>query len=276
MAHAVVRVYARLARALQRRMPAPARAEFLGGFKAVLPFLFGTLPFGMVVGVATVGIGLSRVEAVLMTTLVFAGSAQIAALPLIVAGAPVAIIVLTAFVINLRFVIYSAAMAPHFSHLSKKWRLLLGYFLTDTGFALSTRHFLKRPHDPFKHWFYLGGGMTIACTWLSGAYLGILLGAAIPKAWMLDFAATLTMLGLLAPYLRAKPELLAALASGGVALAARGLPMRLGLVAGVVAGIAVGVLAAKLSAPSSEKGVPENTHEKAVSEGLSTAEEAQK
>jgi 4-azaleucine resistance transporter AzlC len=218
-----------------------ARQEFNQGLRAVLPFLVGTLPFGMVVGVATTGAGLSTVEAILMTTLVFAGSAQIAALPLIVAGAPIAIIILTTFIINLRFVIYSAALTPYFKHLTLRWKLLLGYFLTDTGFALSTKRFMHLPETPTRHYFYLGAGMSIALTWIGGAYLGILLGSAIPKSWMLEFAASLTLLGLLAPYLRTKPELFAAVAASVVAVLARGLPLRLGLVCGVLAGIAAGV-----------------------------------
>ncbi len=112
------------------------RSAYLGGAKAVWPFLFGTVPFGLVTGIATKAAGLSAPEAVAMTAMVFAGTAQIAAMPLLVAGAPGLVVVLTAFIINLRFMIYSATAAPYFRHLPLRWRFALGYFMTDTGFAL--------------------------------------------------------------------------------------------------------------------------------------------
>ena len=85
------------------------RAAYLAGSLAVMPFLAGTVPFGIVTGIATRAAGLSFWESVAMTLLVFSGTAQIAALPLMVAGAPPLVVVFTALVISLRFVIYSAA-----------------------------------------------------------------------------------------------------------------------------------------------------------------------
>lgn len=222
---------------------ATPRAAYVSGMKAVVPFLFGTIPFGLVTGIATKAAGLSAAEAVVMTTMVFAGTAQIAALPLLVAGAPGLVVVLTAFIINLRFVIYSATAAPYFKHLPLRWKFLLGYFMTDTGFALFMRRVANQPQMRYRHYYFIGSGITVATVWLLTAAIGVMAGSKVPPGWQLEFAATLGILALLAPFVRSKPDFAAAAVGGAVALLASGLPMKLGLVAGAIAGIAAGVMA---------------------------------
>lgn len=222
--------------------PSP-RAAYLAGAAAVLPFVVGTIPFGIVTGIATRAAGLSSWEAIAMTMMVFAGTAHLAALPLLVAGAPALVIIFTAFVINLRFAIYSASVAPHFRHLPMSWKALLGYFMTDTGFALLMRKLADHPGFAHRQWYFLGGGNVVAVFWIMSAVGGVAAGAQVPASWQLEFAATLAILALLAPFVRSRPEFAAAIIGGGVALAASGLPMKLGLVCGAVAGIAGGVLA---------------------------------
>ncbi|MCK7495706.1 MAG: AzlC family ABC transporter permease [Comamonadaceae bacterium] len=97
--------------------------------------MVATGAWGLVTGVAMVKIGMSQLEALGMTLLVFAGSAQLAALPLIAADAPIWVVLLTATVVNLRFVIFSAGLYPYFARYSLGRRLLLGYVTSDVGFA---------------------------------------------------------------------------------------------------------------------------------------------
>jgi len=219
------------------------RGAYLAGAVAVLPFLAGTVPFGIVTGIATRAAGLSFWESVAITVLVFSGTAQIAALPLMVAGAPAFVVVFTALIISLRFIIYSAAAAPYFRNLPLAWRLLLGYFNTDTGFALFMRKMVDHPDFAHRHWYYLGGGNMVALSWIVATIAGIAAGAQVPEAWRLEFAATLGILALMGPFVRSRPELVAAIVGGGVALAAATLPLKLGLVCGALAGIAAGTLA---------------------------------
>jgi predicted branched-subunit amino acid permease len=95
-------------------MSASERAAWRDGVKTGLPTLFGIAAWGMVVGVAMVKGGLTVAQACGMTLVAFAGSAQLASLPLIAAHAPVWVVFATALVVNLRFVIFSALVAPHF------------------------------------------------------------------------------------------------------------------------------------------------------------------
>jgi len=226
------------------------RQAYQAGVGAVLPFIAGTIPFGLVTGIATKAAGLSPLEAAAMTVIVFAGTAQIAALPLLAAGVPGVVIILTAFIINLRFVIYSATAAPYFRDLPLRWRLLLGYFVTDTGFALFIRRVADQPDLPYRHWYFLGAGNLVAVVWIASAVVGTLAGAQVPKAWQLEFAATLGILALLVPFVRGRAELAAAATAGSVALLASPLPMKLGLVCGAVAGIAAGAFSERMLARS--------------------------
>lgn len=226
------------------------REAYVAGLTTVLPFLAGTVPFGLVTGIATKAAGLSPAESIAITLIVFAGTAQIAVLPLLIAGAPAGVVILTTFIVNLRFVIYSASAAPHFSHLPLRWRVLLGYFVTDTGFALFMRRVAEAPGFENRHWYFLGAGNLIAVTWVLSAAVGVLAGAQVPPAWQLEFAATLGILALLVPFVRSRAEFAAAATAGTVALLGSGLPMKLGLVAGALAGIVAGALADRaLEAP---------------------------
>src|SRR5262245_19414024 len=106
------------------------------GIKTGIPTLFGIAAWGVVVGVAMIKSGLTLWQALAMTLVVFAGSAQLAALPLIAAGAPIWVVFATAVMVNLRFVIFSALLAPHFASLPWKQRVALGYTAGDMTVAL--------------------------------------------------------------------------------------------------------------------------------------------
>ena len=120
----------------------PAFGRGLRDMAAVSP---GLAAWGMMTGVAMVKSGMSPFEAVSMSLLVFAGSSQLAAMPLIAVGAPVWVILSTAFCVNLRFVVFSAHLRPYLMHLPLRWRLIQGYLTVDLSYVLFTRH---HPHPP--------------------------------------------------------------------------------------------------------------------------------
>ena len=57
-----------------------------------------------------------------MSAIIFSGAAQIVAAQLVAADAPFAVIVLTCFVLGLRFLMYSAAIAPYLKPLPARWQ----------------------------------------------------------------------------------------------------------------------------------------------------------
>ena len=173
--------------------------EFQLGLREMAAVSPGLAAWGLMTGVAMVKSGMSTVEAVAMTLVVFAGSSQLAAIPLIAAGAPVWVIWATAFCVNLRFVVFSAHMRPYFMHLPLRWRLFNGYLTADLSYVM----FTKRFHHPANgataqrdQLAYLGGGSFFNWTrWQAASLLGIALANTIPTHWGLGFAGILALLG---------------------------------------------------------------------------------
>jgi predicted branched-subunit amino acid permease len=215
--------------------------EFARGFRDMLAPSLGMAAWGLVTGVAMVKSGLSIPVAALMTLLVFAGSAQLAALPLIVAGAPLWVLWATAFCVNLRFVIYSAHWHKYFGHLPRLQRLLLGYFAVDLSYVLFARRF-PEPQPRPEQWPYFWGGATWNwLSWQGASLLGIALADRIPTEWGLGFAGVLALLGLTYSLLSGTKTWLAAAAAASAAVAAFALPLKLNIVVGIAAGVIVGV-----------------------------------
>jgi 4-azaleucine resistance transporter AzlC len=216
--------------------------QFWAGARAEVPLLIGVIPFGLIYGALAVNAGLSNAEAQMMSSLVFAGSAQFITAQLVHESAPGLVIVLTIAVVNLRHMLYSASMAPYIASLSTRWKAVLSYLLTDEAYAPTILHYEKNGITPHAHWFWLGAGCTLWAFWQSSTAVGVFLGAAIPESWSLDFALPLTFIAMLVPVLRDRPGIAAALSAGVVALVAYSLPYKLGLIVAALVGILVGVL----------------------------------
>lgn len=114
-----------------------ARSEFLHGIRDELPILIGVLPFGMIYGVSAVSAGIPATLAQAMSCIVFAGSAQFVIAQLIRSGTLWLVVILTAFIVNIRHLLYSASLAPYTRKLHPLWKLLLAYLLTDEAYAVT-------------------------------------------------------------------------------------------------------------------------------------------
>lgn len=218
-----------------------ARNTLLDGSRAVSPILLGVVPFGLITGAATVSAGLSDLSAIGMSIAVFAGTAQLAAVQLLTDHAPAFVIVATALVINLRFVMYSATLAPHFQALSFRWKGPLAYLLSDQAFVVSLPRFPTLA-DGLRKWFYLGAAVTLWTTWQIAFAIGVLVGARLPETWSLDFAVPLTLLALLPATIRDAASLATIGATALGVWLFHALPLNLGIIASVALGVGVGWL----------------------------------
>jgi len=219
-----------------------AREAFLHGVRTLMPLTPGVIPFGLVTGVMAIEMGMSPGTAMGMTLLFYSGSAQMVALQLLHNGVlPVAIVV-TALIINLRFVMYSASLAPHLHHLPRRWTWPLSYLLSDQSFALFSLRFSAQGQDRFTHYFYAGTASAMWLAWQLSVLAGVLLGASIPESWSLSFAIPLSFLALLIPNLRSAATLGAATVGGLIAVLAIDLPYNLGLVLASAGGVLAGLL----------------------------------
>lgn len=221
----------------------PRLSELSAGIKSELPIALGVIPFGLIYGVIALAAGLTPAQAQAMSAIVFAGSAQFIGAELIGVGTPTMIVWLTTFVVNVRHMLYSTSLGPDLQHLSRRWRWLLAYLLTDEAYATTAVHYAdKKIPLTHKHWFYLGAGLALWVTWQVSTAVGVFLGAEIPAGWGLDFALALTFIGIVIPTLNNRPMTAAAVTAGVMALVTFTLPYKLGLILAALSGIAVGVL----------------------------------
>ncbi len=218
----------------------PAFAE---GFKALLPAAPGIAAWGLMTGVAMTKAGLSLTETIAMGILVFAGSAQLAALPLLLAGAPMWVVLATAFCVNLRFVVFSAHLRPYLMHMPLPERLFRGYLCADLTYMLFTQRFAAPAPDEAgrrEQAAFLWGNSS--CNWLSWSLpsmLGVALAQVIPQQWGLAFAGTLALIGIMCSLASTRLRVLSAAVAGAVGVVAYALPLKLNIVLAIACAVVV-------------------------------------
>lgn len=220
-------------------------SEFITGARDTIPLVVGAIPFGLIFGTLALGSGLSFGGTMAMSAFVFAGSAQFIALGLLTGvGTTWPLIVLTTFVVNLRHILYSATLAPHVSHLPRRWQIPLAFWLTDETFVVVANRYAQVINSPHTHWYYLGSAILMYVNWQLCTFLGLTIGQLLPNAAALglDFAMPVTFIGMVVPYLKNRPMVASVIVSGIVALVAYPVPHQLGLMFAALAGIVTGVV----------------------------------
>ena len=230
------------------------QSAWRGGLKTMSRSALAIFSWAVVTGLAMGKSSLSTEQALAMSLFVFAGSAQLAALPLIGAGFSVLTILITAFVVNLRFVIFSIGVQAHFSHLPAWRRAILGYFTADFGYLMYTSRFgevqteAERKNDSYYRTYFMYGLATGNWGfWQAGSILGILGASQIPDEWGLEFAGTLALIAVIVPMLDHRAARWAAVVAAMVAILTYSLPLKLNLTAAILAAIVVGILADRSS-----------------------------
>ncbi|MEP7298542.1 MAG: AzlC family ABC transporter permease, partial [Burkholderiales bacterium] len=204
--------------------------EFARGAREMVGVSMGIAAWGLVTGVAMAKSGLPLPLSILMSLLVFAGSAQLAALPLVVAGAPIWMVWAIAACVNLRFVIFSAQWRPYFAHFSRGKRMLLGYFTADLNYVVFMTRFPEPRPAPEQMPYFWGGVAVNWPSWQLPTLAGLLLADAIPTEWGFGFAGILALLGLMYSLLTDRASWVAAGVAAAAAVAAAALPLKLNVV----------------------------------------------
>lgn len=226
-------------------VPQLDRAGFREGLREMTPMGVAIAVWGLVTGVAMVNGGLGVTMAIVMTLVVFAGSAQLAVLPLLLVGAPLPIVWATALLVNLRFVIFAAASRRSFSALTAPQRLFAGYLHGDIGFALFSRRFAADPErgNPYQWGYFFGGALVNWTSWQVASIVGILVGDLAPTSWGLELAAVLAIGAVLIPMLVTFPTVAGVVVTAAASVLTVAVPYRLGLIVSVAAGVIVAVIA---------------------------------
>ena len=225
-------------------MPRPIwrHPEFARGARDMVGVSLGIAAWGLVTGVAMAKSGLPLPLSILMSLLVFAGSAQLAVLPLIMAGAPIWMVWAIALCVNLRFVIFSAQWRPYFAHFARWQRMTLGYFTADLNYVVFMARFPEPKPAPEQMPYFWGGVAVNWPSWQLPTLAGLLLADVIPTEWGFGFAGILALLGLMYSLLTDRASRVAAGVAAAAAVATVALPLKLNVVVAIAAAIAIGLL----------------------------------
>ena len=201
----------------------------------------GVGAWGLVTGVAMVKSGMSVPMALVMSLLVYAGSAQLAVIPLLAVGGPLWVVWLTAACVNLRFVIFSSLWRSYFQHLPRRQRTTLGYFSGDVIFVAFMKRYPRPVPEPSQIPYFWGAAAVNWLGWQLPSIAGILLANAIPLSWGLGFAGVLALLGVLLSLLMDRATWIATGVAATAAIATFGLPLKLNILVAIAAAVLTGL-----------------------------------
>lgn len=221
----------------QEQIKEKEQRSFHEGVRACSPSLIGLAAWGLVTGIAMIKTHFTILQALGMTFFVFAGSAQLAALPLIALHTPIWVIFLTGVMVNLRFVIFSVIIAPHFKHLKFFQRAFWGYMTGDVSMVYFMNRYQNERPEIGKFGYMKGLFVANWVAWQIGSIAGILLGSEIPEGWGVGFAGTLAVLCVLLPMVLNRTILVGVIAASAVALATYHWPYKLGMLLAVIIGM---------------------------------------
>jgi 4-azaleucine resistance transporter AzlC len=227
---------------------ASPQSELLAGCRGITPLIIGAIPFGIIFGALAKTSALSFADTIAMSAFIFSGSSQFIALGLLATGTALPLIILTTLIVNLRHLLYAVSLVPFVKHLPQTWKLILGFLLTDEAFVVAVARYNQTDNSPYKHWYHFGAALFMYINWLLCTLVGRTLGHLIPDVgnWGLDFAMSVTIIGMLVPYLKNKPMFVAGAIAGVISLFCHSLPHNLGLIVAAIAGIAAGIYGEKI------------------------------
>ncbi|MGG4409146.1 AzlC family ABC transporter permease [Niallia taxi] len=170
---------------------------FLDGVKDCIPTLLGYISIGLAMGVVGISSGLDIFAVFLMSLLVYAGSAQFIICAMIAAGSPIGAIVLTTFIVNLRHLLLSSALAPRFTQYSLLKNIGIGSLVTDESFGVAITKISK--NIPITDRWMNGLNITAYTVWIISCTVGAYAGKWFPdpKTFGLDYALTAMFVALL-------------------------------------------------------------------------------
>jgi predicted branched-subunit amino acid permease len=228
------------------------RAAVIAGARAMLPLLAGVAPFGLVIGATVATSPIDPLVGWSTSWAIYGGTAQLTAVNLFAAGAPLLVLVTAVAIVNLRLVVYATELAPHWRGASRRWRLLACFLLVDPSYAVGIRNAATGP-DPREHRaHYLGGALVLWVGWLIACAVGLVVGDGVTTVVPPSLVAELMLVALVAPSLRSVDRRTAVVVAAAAAVPLVLLPLGTGSVVAAVAGAAIAVRARRRGARRSD------------------------
>ncbi len=218
---------------------------FKQGVLQELPLQLGVFPFGIIYGVMAIESGLTFLQALLMSSIIFGGASQIAFVQLLSNSTPYGVIVTTVGAINSRHLLYSISMVEYLNKLSLSWRVTLAYLLTDEAYAVSIRKFINNSDNSILHYHLLGSGITLFLSWQISTLFGVWLGNDLPEFLDLQFIIPLTFIAIIIPMIKSKSTLITVISSGISALIFKNLDINFWIILSGLTGILAGMTSSR-------------------------------
>lgn len=196
----------------------PRRARFSRGLKLGFPILLGYLPIGAAFGILAESMGFTPFQAVVCSATALAGAGQFIALALMKSGAAAATVLVATGVVNLRYVLFGAALSPHLSRVRPLGQAALAYSLTDETFAVNIDDHRRGTADA---WSMLGVGAIAWVGWVTGTAAGALAAGLIgdPTRFGVQFAMPAMFTALLVAQAESKRHVVVALVAAALTIA---------------------------------------------------------
>ena len=218
---------------------------FKQGVLQELPLQLGVIPFGIIYGVMAIESGLTFLQALLMSSIIFGGASQIAFVQLLSNSTPYGVIVTTVGAINSRHLLYSISMVEYLNKLSLSWRVTLAYLLTDEAYAVSIRKFINNSDNSILHYHLLGSGITLFLSWQISTLFGVWLGNDLPEFLDFQFIIPLTFIAIIIPMIKSKSTLITVISSGISALIFKNLDINFWIILSGLTGILAGMTSSR-------------------------------
>jgi predicted branched-subunit amino acid permease len=211
--------------------------ELAAGARAMIPWLAGVVPFGLVIGVSAARADIPALAGWLTGPAIYAGSAQVATIEMLHAGAAPAVIVATALIINLRLVLYSGAIANQWRGTPRWWRATAAYLLVDPSFVVGMDGYERHSDRAAGHRHYLGGAVLLWVAWMIAIGVGVTLGAQLPAMLRLELVIPLYLVGEVVSKLGDRATRRAAVTAAVTAVVALAAPLHLGVLIAIISGL---------------------------------------
>jgi 4-azaleucine resistance transporter AzlC len=194
-----------------------SKSRWLTGVTQAVPIVMGYVPIGIAFGVLAQKAGISTLNTVLMSLLVFAGSSQLIAVGLFAAGVPALSIILTTFIVNLRHTLMSAALSPFLKRWRKAKLAAFAYQLTDETFAVHAARFASAGANKAEAF---ATNVTAQAAWIFGGWLGTVLGQAITdvKSLALDYVLPAMFIALMVLQIKDRVQVGVAIVTGALSV----------------------------------------------------------
>lgn len=235
------------------RGPETARS-LLSGARAMLPWLVGVVPFGLVIGVTVSESHVPAAAGWATGAIIYAGSAQLATVDLLDHGAAPIMIIITALVINARLIAYSGSIALHWRDTSYGFRAVASYLLVDPSFAVGMEGYRDTGSRRTRHAHYLGAAITLWIAWQLAILVGVTVGSGLPTWMHLEHVVPLFLVAQVVHSANNRPACYAAAVGALVALVGQSLPMHSGIIVAIAAGLVAAALTER--AATSERSRP--------------------